>query len=269
MKKALFVRAQSRCLSWWWLVPAGLLLAGCMVSGGGGDGQPGPGDMQPDNGDDGSDGNGNDGDGDNGNGNNGGGTPTFGTITGTEEFVEGTRSDDGNGGSRRRDERFTATWSLTATSAEESEVFIGDVLTTMISGDLEGQGQLTYAESGSNFDPQSVCPSDNYAGEVEWNAEVTGTYSWIPAIGELSILARAGEVSSPEYQVSYTYTECPEVNSMSPSQYVWPGPGQGTWGFVTIVLSDGEFENRVENPFGNDLGAEDYYEIRVESSGAP
>lgn len=190
----------------------------------------------------------------------------FGAINGNEVMVEASRFEDGAGGSRVRDERFTAVFSLTPTSIESQEAFINDELTVYYFGDLTGQGQLTYEESGTDFDPTLDCPTQNYTGSVQWNAQVTGTYEYTPILGTIRIDARATDVSSPSYSVTFTSPGCPEFDSASSSNYVWQGPGQGVWGFVTIVLQNGRFEDRVENPLGDELGAIDYYEIEVDTA---
>lgn len=254
----------------------GLFLVGCPAAGGGsgGNGDEQQNDNMPDDGNDdpadGGDDDGGDDGGDGDDGDDGGSGLPFGTITGTELFVEGTRSALDNGETDQRDERFTATWTLTPTTAEESEVFINDVLTVAIRGDISGEGHLTYEESENSFTPELVCPMDMSAGSVEWDAEVVGSYQYVPLLGTITLTTHATNVSSPEYSVTYTNPGCPENDSVSPSQYVWQGPGQGAWGFVDIVLENGHYENRLENPNqDDDRGDEDFYEIEANVGSAP
>lgn len=239
------------------LLIAALLVAGCPEGGGSGNGNGNADgdtiDMPDDGGDDGVD--------------NGGGAP-FAAIQGTELMIEGTRDEQPNGDTRRRDERFTATWSLRPTGAETVEVFIDDVLTTSIIGELEGEGRLTYEESGTDVTPELDCPTQNYEGSVQWDVVITGRYEHYPLLSSTRIFAQTSTVSSPEYQVVFTNPGCPEFDSQSPSNYFWQGPGQGTWGGVAIQLINGHFEGRLENPFFDDRGAEDFYEIEA-NFGAP
>ncbi|MGE3182782.1 MAG: hypothetical protein AB7N71_14220, partial [Phycisphaerae bacterium] len=58
----------------------------------------------------------------------------------------------------------------------------------------------------------------------------------------------------------------PEQDSQNPAQYIWSGQGQGAWGFVDIVLENGQFQRRLENPLADDLGAGDYFEIQLSTS---
>jgi hypothetical protein len=209
---------------------------------------------------------------DNGSANDNGGGPggmPFGTITGTEELKEGTRSDAGNGETSMTDERFTASWTLTPTSADEQQIFINDELTTEIFGDIEGQAQLFHEESGTDVNPELECPTTTNEGSVEWDIDVTGSYSYIPALGTIRLTTHATNVSSPEYQITFTTPGCPEFDSQSPAQYIWQGPGQGTWGFVDIVLENGHYENHLDNPLADDLGAEDFYDIEANVGATP
>lgn len=263
-------RVGQTCLGFVLSFEVGLLLMGCSAAGGGsgGDGDSQQNDNSNDMPNDGNDDPGDGGDGD-GSGDGDGGLP-FGTITGTELFMEGTRSAQGNGETDQRDERFTATWTLMPTTAVESEVFIGDVRTVSIRGDISGEGHLTYEESRNSFTPELVCPTDMYAGSVEWDAEVVGSYQYVPLLGTITLTTHATNVSSTEYSVVYTNPGCPENDSVSPSQYIWQGPGQGAWGFVDIVLENGHYENRLENPNqDDDRGAEDFYEIEANVGSTP
>jgi len=196
----------------------------------------------------------------------------FTAITGAELFMEGASFDEAGGGFRRRDEQFASTFSLSPIDAETGQAFVvpldgGEpVLVETISGRLEGQAHLAYSESGTDFTPEFDCPTSSYDGAVEWDVSVEGTYNFIPALRELGLQARAAEVSSPQYMVTFTSPGCPEFDSVSLSSYVWPGPGQGTWGFVTIQLRNGQFDSRLDNPLGNDLGETDFYQIHVETN---
>lgn len=242
-----------------------LLCWGCSTS-------PGPGGMTGNDnstaGNDNSGGAGNDNSaaGGNDNGGSGGGLP-FRVITGNEEMVEGSRFDEPNGSTSQRDERFTSTFSLTPVTAVESQAFVDNELVEVISGDLEGTGHLTYQESGTEFDPELECPNSSYSGSVEWDINVTGSYLYIPSLGSIQLTTRAESASSPEYTVAFTNPGCPEFDSTSPSQYVWQGPGQGVWGFVDIVLQNGQYDNSLENPLFDDLGEEDFYRIHAEAGG--
>lgn len=198
---------------------------------------------------------------------NGAGGELFGAINATELLMEGVDSSGSNGSTRFREERFTADWSLTPSNPRTDQAFLNGVLVDVVRGDLSGQATLTYRESGTDFEPELDCPTSSYEGQVEWVAEVQGTFEYVPVLDEISVLAMASSVSSPEYTVAFMTPGCPEFDSMSPSQYVWQGPGQGTWGFVTIVLRNGRYENRLDNPLGNDLGEEDFYEIEVTAGG--
>ncbi len=188
----------------------------------------------------------------------------FSAINGTELLVEGARDNQPNGESRRRDERFTAAYSLRPTSAESRQIVINfDQFTTAISGDIAGTARLTYEESGTDVTPELTCPTTTYSGMVEWEVEVTGSYDYVPALGTIMLTTRATNVSSPQYTVSFTTPGCPDQDSTNPAQYNWQGPGQGVWGFVDIVLVNGLFTDRLENPLGEDLGATDFYEIQL------
>lgn len=256
-----------------WLVCAMILIgvAGCSTSGGGGNGAGNPdGGGSGGSGDNGGgmgDGGGGAGDGAGGGsgGGSGGGLP-FGAITGNELLIEGSRVDSPNGDSRRADERFTATFTLNPTSAEEQEVFINDVLTVAIFGDIAGEGHLTYETSGTDVTVELECPTTSYTGSVEWSVDVVGSYNYVPALGTITLTTHATNVSSPEFPLSFTTPGCPEFDSESPIQYIWQGPGQGTWGFVDIVLEGGHFESRLENPLADDLGEEDFYQIEVNAA---
>lgn len=193
----------------------------------------------------------------------------FGEISGEEVMVEAERSDDGNGGSRTRDERFTASFSLSPTSADQQEIFINDELTILIFGDLSGQGHLTYEESNVDVDPELDCTPSTSSGFVTWDVEVRGDYEYIPALGTIRIDAFAVDVSSPSFEVTFTTPGCPEFDSVSLSNYVWQGPGQGVWGFVTIVIENGHFESHLDNPFAADLGDIDFYDITVNAPNVP
>lgn len=204
----------------------------------------------------------------NGNGNQNGNTDDgpFEPIEATEVMVEAVRSNMPNGDSRVRDERFTAEYTLTPTSAEERQVFLNNELTIAISGNLTGQAHCTYEESGTDVIADLECPTTTYEGAVEWDVMIEGSYDYIPALDEVQITAHAVDVSSPQYTVTFTTPGCPELDSMNPAAYSWQGPGQGVWGFVTIVLKNGQFHKKLDNPLADDLGAIDYYEITL---GAP
>ncbi|MBI4716793.1 MAG: hypothetical protein HY763_03235 [Planctomycetes bacterium] len=176
-------------------------------------------------------------------------------------------SQEDDGGTRERDEQFTADWALMPVGAETIEIFANDELTIAIIGDLEGQGQLRYMESGTDFSPTLDCPTTSYAGEVMWNANITGTYDYTPVLDTIRIMASATVVSSPEYQLAFTTPGCPEFDSTSPVNYQWTGPGQGVWGFVTIVLRGGVYDEHLDNPLADDRGEEDYFDIHVELGG--
>ena len=206
--------------------------------------------------------------GDNGDQLSDGGLP-IGNIFGNEVMVEGDFSQSDNGDSRRRDERFTASFTLTPTSVEEAQAFLGDELISYYFGDLSGQAHLTYEESGADIVAELDCPTTTYSGSVEWDVDVVGSYEYTPPLGTIRIQASATNVSSPDYIVTFTTPGCPEFDNMSPSRYTWQGPGQGVWGFVTIVLENGHYENFFENPLGGDLGEQDYYEIEVNSASVP
>ncbi|MCB9852281.1 MAG: hypothetical protein H6819_04230 [Phycisphaerales bacterium] len=195
-----------------------------------------------------------------------GGTLPFGSISGTELLVEGSRVNEPSGDTRRRDERFTASYTLTPTSADSRQITINNEFSTAIFGDISGMAHLTYEESGTDFSPGLSCPTTSYSGDVEWDVEIVGTYDYIPALGTIQLTTHATNVSSTEYTVSYMTPGCPEQDSNNPSQYVWSGPGQGTWGFVDIVLENGHFEDRIENPQEDDRGAEDFYEIELNTN---
>jgi len=200
----------------------------------------------------------------NGDGGTGEGVP-FSEISGTERLVEATNFEPGDGSSRRRDEQFTSTFSLMVLDAEESQIFVGDVLTTRISGNLRGQAHLTYSESGTDVSAGGFdCSTLTYSGGVEWDVTVEGSYSFIPILDEISVLIPDRDHSSPEYTVTFTAPGCPELDSMSPSSSYWGGPGIGTWGGVSITLRNGSFDSGLDNVLGNDLGEEDFYEIHVE-----
>lgn len=193
----------------------------------------------------------------------------IGEITGNEVMLEAARSEDGNGGSYEQDERFTATFTLSPVNADESEIFINDELTTMIFGDLSGAGSLTYEESSTDIDPELECTTSTSSGSVQWDVDVEGTYEYIPALGTIRIEAMAVSVSSPSFDMTFTTPGCPELDSVSPINYTWQGPGQGVWGFVTIVLENGHFEYHLDNPLFNDLGELDSYDISVDLGAAP
>lgn len=202
----------------------------------------------------------------------------FASITGTEILVEGSDSQPGDGTSRTRDERFTSTFTLTRLDAEFcGQVFVGDVLADKTCGNLQGSAHLTYSESGTNLTPELDCPTENYAGEVEWDVDLTGTYTILPSIGldgqvvydTITIDVAADSVSSPEYQVRFTYPGCAEFDSQSPSNYFWAGPGEGTFTLEAIVIVNGVYDGQYDNPFEDDLGELDYYEIHVQTSASP
>jgi hypothetical protein len=95
------------------------------------------------------DGGGMDGSSDEGNGADG---ELFSELSGTELLVEGTSFDESDGGFRRREERFSSTFSLVRLDAEHcSDVFVGDLLLPVTCGNLGGQAHLTYSESGMDF----------------------------------------------------------------------------------------------------------------------
>lgn len=192
----------------------------------------------------------------------------IGNITGTETLNEGETAQSG-GDSSVRNELFTATYTLTPLNVDSAEAFIDGVLTTYYFGELSGTAQLSYEETGSDTSAELECPTTNYRGSVEWQANISGTYEYTPALGTIRIDAQADNPSSPHYIVTYTTPGCPEFESQNPSMYYWQGPGQGTWGFVTIVLQGGHFGATIDNPQGDDFGAEDYYEIDVYAAGVP
>lgn len=196
---------------------------------------------------------------------NGGTGEVPAVITGTELLIEGELFNEADGGFRQRSERFTATWSLEPVDDVTSQAFIGDTLVDVISGNVNGQAQLTYTESGANFTPGLDCPSDGYAGQVEWSTPIAGTYQYIPVLDQLTITAMADNVSSPEYPVAYMTAGCPEFDSTSFSSYFWGGPGIGAWGGVAIVVEGGAFDQRLDNVSGADTGAADYYDIHVDA----
>ncbi len=209
---------------------------------------------------------------------NGEGSDLFVGISGNETLVEGEDTELGDGSTETRDERFTSTFTLTRLDAEFcGQVFVGDILADKTCGNLQGQAHLTYSESGSSFSPDSDCPTDEYSGQVEWNVDLEGTYTVLPTIdanGEvvfdsITIDISTATVSSPEYSVSFTNPGCPEFDSVSPSNYFWAGPGQGTFTLEPIVIINGLYDGRYENPFGNDLGDADYYEINAGTTDEP
>ncbi|MBX3396884.1 MAG: hypothetical protein KF841_16135 [Phycisphaerae bacterium] len=188
----------------------------------------------------------------------------FAQLTGNELMVEGARISEMNGDSRTRDEKFTAAYTLTPTSADTREVIINfNEVTTAIFGDITGQAHLTYEESGTDVSLELQCTTTNYSGTIEWDTMVQGTYDYIPALGTTSLTLHAVDVSSPEYIVTFSTPGCPELDSMDPAMYAWQGPGQGVWGFVTIVLNNGQFTKKLDNPLADDLGASDFYEIQI------
>lgn len=190
----------------------------------------------------------------------------FNQLTGTELLVEGTDFTADDGSTRQRKEQFTSNFTLTVISGETSQAFVGDAVVDVISGDLQGQAQLTYTESGSDFDAGLIdCATISYEGEVEWQADISGSYQYIPSLDQLQVTIPGADLSSPQYTVTFTAASCPELDSLSFSSYYWGGPGVGTWGGVPIVLEGGRQTSRLENPFADDLGEEDFYEIQIQT----
>ncbi len=187
----------------------------------------------------------------------------FTELTGTERMVELAREGIGTDNSRMRDEEFTATYTLMPTTFDTRDIFINDEPSIAIFGEISGMAHCTYEESGTDIDTSLMCTTTSYSGGVEWDTMVTGTYDHFPALGTTTLTLHAVNVTSPEYIVTFTTPGCPELDSMDPSVYDWQGPGQGVWGFVDIVLENGHFEDRVENPLAEDRGAADFFEIEI------
>lgn len=188
----------------------------------------------------------------------------FQPLSATEKMIEGEREDDQAGTSRTRDEQFTASYTLTPTSADTREVIINfNETTTAIFGDISGMAHCTYEESGVDVDSSLMCTTTDYSGMIEWDVMIEGTYDYIPALGTIELTTHAVDVSSPAYTVTFTTPGCPELDRTDPRNYIWQGPGQGAWGFVTIVIENGQFMKRLENPLSGDLGALDFYEIEI------
>jgi len=68
-------------------------------------------------------------------------------VAGNERMVEGERFDDGAGNSRTRDEQFTASYTLTPTSADTRPIFINGEPSTAIFGNISGQAHCTPTRS--------------------------------------------------------------------------------------------------------------------------
>ncbi|MBK8268041.1 MAG: hypothetical protein IPK83_06920 [Planctomycetes bacterium] len=187
----------------------------------------------------------------------------FTELTGTERMVELIREGIGTDNSRMRDEEFTATYTLTPTTFDTRDIFINNQPSTAIFGDITGMAHCTYEESGTDIDTTLMCATTSYDGSVEWDTQITGSYDYFPALGTVTLTLHATDVSSPEYIVTFSTPGCPELDSMDPRNYAWQGPGQGVWGFVDIVLENGHFEDRVENPLDDERGAADFFEIEI------
>jgi len=249
------------------VVGAALLMMGCPGALQAPDNmEPDSNDMQPDDGGTNPDGSGDDGGVDE--------TEVFTQITGTEVLREGASSDHPDGGSHRSNEQFTASYSLTRVNIRScGEVFVGNLIVETFCGDLEGEAHLTYSSTSTDFTPDSTCPTSLSMGEVQWDVDLSGTYTISPLVqpsGEVvfdavGIDVNAANVSSPEYDLTFTNPGCPEFDSVSPSSYFWAGVGKGAWGFVTVIIVEGSYTERLDNVLGNDLGDEDFYEIEVQA----
>ncbi len=206
-------------------------------------------------------------DGDNSNDNtpsNNDGLP-FASVTGNETFIEGSDFTQGAAYSRRA-ESFTSSFTVTPSDVDSQQILVNGVLTEEFFGNLIGSARLSYDQSDEDYDPELECPLSTLAGSVTWSVNLTGNYSAIPAVGTLRITAYANPVDSPEYPLSYTVPGCREQDFEQPTSYAWPGPAQGNPAAVLILLENGHFEMRIENPFADDLGEEDFYEIVVDST---